>query len=597
MSTSKSMTRVEERVWKRPDLPSNCTWETGKPCEDHPDDSPHNHEEPNLKNARVYEDVLKCIGATPLVRINRIAAEEGLVCNLFAKCEFFNSGGSVKDRIGRRMVEEAERRGILKPGDTIIEPTSGNTGIGLALTCAVKGYRCIIVMPEKMSMEKVDVLRALGAEIVRTPTAAAFDAPESHIGVAARLHQEIPNSHILDQYTNAYNPVAHYDTTAEEILAALDGRVDMFVAGAGTGGTITGIGSKLKEKCPGVQIIGVDPKGSILAEPKKLNEDMGENGGFYEVEGIGYDFIPSVLHRKVVDKWYKSVDKESFLMSRRMIRQEGLLCGGSCGSAMAAAVKAARGLKAGQNCVVVLPDSVRNYMTKYLSDNWMMERDFIDVDAPRDLANSWWWKLKVSSLELNAPMTVEPHMQCQHVLEILDREGFDQIPVTDASGVVLGIVTLGNLMASILNNKVGMADPVSKVTYGKCKEVTMNATLGKLSRILDTEHFVMVVHEQKTYKTTSEVEQKKMIFGIVTRIDLLNFIKENSDDDGNGGGSDDVFHSGSTAHSEVTRKLEAMKLTKTTKTTKTSMVNGDAGSHFHQVNGYVNGDVNGDHII
>merc|ERR1739838_1011590 len=224
--------------------------------------------------------------------------------------------------------------------------------------------------------------------------------------------------------------------------------------------------------------------------------------------------------------------------------------------------------------------------TKYLSDTWMMERDFIDVDAPSDLANSWWWKLKVSSLELNAPMTVEPHMQCQHVLEILDREGFDQIPVTDASGVVLGIVTLGNLMASILNNKVGMADPVSKVTYGKCKEVTMNATLGKLSRILDTEHFVMVVHEQKTYKTTSEVEQKKMIFGIVTRIDLLNFIKENGDDDNGGGGGDDVFHYGSTAPS---KKFEAMKLTKTTKT-KTTMVNGDAGSHFHQVNGHVNGD-------
>jgi len=588
---------VEEREWKRPDLPSNCVWKTGVACEEHPDDSPHSHENKAFRNARVFENSLQCIGDTPLIKINRIAAEEGLACNLYAKCEFFNSGGSVKDRIGRRMVEEAERKGILKPGDTIIEPTSGNTGIGLALTCAVKGYRCIIVMPEKMSREKVDVLRALGAEIVRTPTAAAFDAPESHIGVAARLHQEIANSHILDQYTNPYNPVAHYDTTAEEIIEALDGKVDMLVAGAGTGGTITGIGSKLKEKCPGVQIIGVDPKGSILAEPHNLNADVGDAGGFYEVEGIGYDFVPSVLHRKVVDRWYKSVDKESFLMSRRLIRQEGLLCGGSCGSAMAAGIKAAKSLQAGQNCVVVLPDSVRNYMTKYLSDNWMMERDFIDVDAPDDLAHTWWWKLKVSSLELNAPMTVEPHVQCQHVLEILDREGFDQIPVTDASGVVLGIVTLGNLMACILNKKVGMGDPVSKVTYGKCKEVTMNATLGKLSRILDTEHFVSVVHEQKTYKTTSEIEQKKMIFGIVTRIDLLNFIKKNDEEAAAENGGDHAMRPARVgSNASLTHKIEALKM-KTTKptTTTTTMENGDTASRFQLVNGNVNGHVNGDH--
>lgn len=281
---------------------------------------------------------------------------------IVVKCEFFNAGGSVKDRIGKRMIEEAEKSGKLKPGYTIIEPTSGNTGIGLALAAAVKGYRAIITMPEKMSQEKVDVLRALGAEIIRTPTEAAFDSPESHISVALRLNKQIPNSVILDQYANPYNPIAHYDTTAEEILKSCGGKIDMFVAGAGTGGTISGVARKLKEKCPDCVIVGVDPHGSILAEPEELNKIEGS----YKVEGIGYDFIPRVLDRTVVDKWYKSDDLNSFTYSRRLIREEGILCGGSSGSAMWAAIEAAKSLKKGQRCVVLLADSVRNYMSKFL---------------------------------------------------------------------------------------------------------------------------------------------------------------------------------------------------------------------------------------
>lgn len=217
-------------------------------------------------------------------------------------------------------------------------------------------------MPEKMSQEKVDVLRALGAEIVRTPTEAAFDAPESHIGVAKRLNAEIPNSVILDQYANPYNPLAHYDGTAEEILKACNGKVDMFVAGAGTGGTITGVARKLKEKCPNCVIVGVDPHGSILAQPEELNKQLAS----YKVEGIGYDFIPRVLDRTVIDQWYKSSDHESFTYSRRLIREEGILCGGSSGSAMWAAMQAAKQLGPGKRCVVLLADSVRNYMSKFL---------------------------------------------------------------------------------------------------------------------------------------------------------------------------------------------------------------------------------------
>lgn len=257
-------------------------------------------------------------------------------------------------------------------------------GIGLALTAAIRGYRTIITLPEKMSKEKVDVLKALGAEIIRTPTEAAWDAPESHIGVARRLNKEIPDSWIrkltmaelsclvcgligvsneADQYSNIYNPLAHYDGTAEEILTATGGKVDMFVAGAGTGGTIAGTGKKLKEKVPGIKIVGVDPNGSILALPESLNSE-GIHG--YKIEGIGYDFIPDVLEREYVDEWVKTDDKEAFIMARRLIREEGLLVGGSSGTALVGALRAAKSLREDQVCVVLLPDSVRNYMTKFL---------------------------------------------------------------------------------------------------------------------------------------------------------------------------------------------------------------------------------------
>ena len=314
----------------------------------------------------ILNTILQSIGNTPTVKLNSVGKE--LDCELYAKCEFFNAGGSVKDRIGRRMVEEAEKSGRLKPGDTIIEPTSGNTGIGLALTAAVKGYRCIIVMPEKMSMEKQVVLEALGAEIVRTPTAAAWDDPESHIGVSKKLNKEIPNSHILDQYSNPDNPDAHYEGTAEEILADFGTDLDMCVMGVGTGGTITGVAKKLKEKIPTIKIIGADPFGSILGGGDEIYP--------YQVEGIGYDFFPDVLDNNLVDEYVKTKDKDSFILARRLIKEEGLLCGGSSGSAMSAALEKAKNLKAGQKCLILLPDGVRNYLSKFLSDEWMKENGF-----------------------------------------------------------------------------------------------------------------------------------------------------------------------------------------------------------------------------
>ena len=313
-----------------------------------------------------HDNKLTTIGNTPVVRMNQIGNE--LDCDLFSKCEFFNPGGSIKDRIGWKMVEDAEQSGRIKPGDTLIEPPSGNTGQGIALAAAVKGYECIITLPEKMSKEKQIALEALGAKIIRTPTEASFDSPESHIGVAKKLQKEIPNSHILDQYANPSNPEAHYDGTAQEILDVFGKDLHMVVMGVGTGGTITGVAKRLKEEIPDIVIVGADPVGSILGGGTEVEP--------YLVEGIGYDFFPDVLDNDLVDEYVKTEDEESFIMARRLIKEEGVLCGGSCGSAMVAALKSAKHLDKDKKCLVVLPDSIRNYMTKFPSDQWMKDQGF-----------------------------------------------------------------------------------------------------------------------------------------------------------------------------------------------------------------------------
>ena len=314
----------------------------------------------------IHDNILTTIGNTPVVRMNQIGNE--LDCELFSKCEFLNPGGSIKDRIGWKMVEDAEQSGRIKPGDTLIEPTSGNTGQGIALAAAVKGYECIITLPEKMSKEKQIALEALGAKIIRTPSEASFDSPESHIGVAKKLQKEIPNSHILDQYANPSNPEAHYDGTAQEILDVFGKDLHMVVMGVGTGGTITGVAKRLKEEIPDIVIVGADPVGSILGGGTDVEP--------YLVEGIGYDFFPDVLDNDLVDEYVKTEDEESFIMARRLIKEEGFLCGGSCGSAMVAALKSAKHLDKNKKCLVVLPDSIRNYMTKFPNDQWMKDQGF-----------------------------------------------------------------------------------------------------------------------------------------------------------------------------------------------------------------------------
>ncbi|KAI0535515.1 putative cystathionine beta-synthase [Xylaria digitata] len=440
------------------------------------------------------------IGNTPLVRLNKIPQSYGIECQVYAKVELFSAGGSVKDRIALRMIEEAERSGRIKPGDTLIEPTSGNTGIGLALVGAVKGYKTIITLPEKMSAEKVSVLKALGATIIRTPTQAAWDAPESHIGVARRLVKEIPNAHILDQYLNENNPLAHEFGTAEEIWAQTGGKITCIVAGAGTGGTITGLANGLRKHNKDIKVVAADPQGSILALPEALNEEHRDQP--YKVEGIGYDFIPDVLDQHKVDKWYKTDDKESFKLARRLIAEEGLLVGGSSGSAMAAMLKAAKDLGLGKDdvVVVILPDSIRSYLTKFADDDWLAANDLllpadsaaksaVAENGDGDISTTTTKKADdpyagatIRSLRLKPVISVLSITSCAEAIETMRDRGFDQLPVLSGSGgKLVGLVTLGNLLSYISRGRATGQSPVSDVmfNFGKIDEVVTDPREGK----------------------------------------------------------------------------------------------------------------------
>ena len=443
--------------------------------------------------AHISDSILDAVGNTPLVRLRRVGKSTD--CELLAKCEFLNAGGSVKDRIGKRMVEEAQRSGRIKPGDTLIEPTSGNTGIGMAMAAAVYGYRMIITMPMKMSREKQVVLEALGAEIIRTPTEAAWDAPDSHIGVAKQLEKILPNAHILDQYSNENNPMAHYEGTAGEILEQTDGKLDAIVLTAGTGGTISGIARRLKEAVPGVKVIGVDPVGSILAGPGPI--------GSYSVEGIGYDFIPDVLDRDLVDEWYKSEDGPSFRMARRLIRQEGLLCGGSSGSAMWATVEYAHKVGPGKRIVTLLPDSVRNYMTKFLDDMWMRENGF---------AESTWGAQSVGDLLRSLPkrdlISATSADKVADVVQSMKEHGISQLPVIEGDRIV-GIVTESNVLTRLVEGNASLSSTVAEVMFREVRTIHQDEDARALPELFEKGYAALIVDD----------DQK--LSGILTKMDLV----------------------------------------------------------------------------
>ncbi|XP_017877639.1 cystathionine beta-synthase [Ceratina calcarata] len=494
--------------FKPPNRTSCCTWELNAT------NSPHTYRVQNADRDRIMPHILTNIGRTPIVKLNNIRKSYGIKCELYAKCEFLNPGGSVKDRIGYRMILDAEEKGTLKPGYTIIEPTSGNTGIGLAMAAAVRGYRCIIVLPEKMSDEKVSTLRALGAEIVRTPTEASWDSPEAHINVAQKLQQEIPNSVILDQYTNSGNPLAHYDGTATEIWEQCEGKVDYVIVGAGTGGTVAGIGRKFKELAPEVKIVAVDPKGSILDPSSKSPEEI----GFYEVEGIGYDFIPTVLDRTVIDQWIKTEDCESLNAARMLIRQEGLLCGGSSGAALVAALKIAKDLPEGKRVVMILPDGIRNYLTKFVSDHWMEARGFMESKC-ENAKNEWWWIKEISNLIFDKPsMFRENTVTCQEAVHLLKNENTQPLLVTGDGTHVKGIVTSNKLMSSIISGAVQSTDFMEKTIIKQYVKVHPSTSLGRLSRIL----------EKETYAIVLDNKRDDTFIGVVNQFHILNFISKHN---------------------------------------------------------------------
>lgn len=428
-----------------------------------------------------------------MVRLRKIGRDTG--CEILAKCEYLNPGGSVKDRIGKRMVLEAAKSGRIVAGDTLIEPTSGNTGIGMAMAAAVNGYRMVITMPEKMSREKQVVLEALGAEIVRTPTEAAWDAPESHIGVAQQLKEIIPNAHILDQYSNPDNPDAHTDGTAKEILEQTDGQLDYMVMTAGTGGTLTGIARALKAEVPNVKIVGVDPLGSILAGPAEI--------GSYKVEGIGYDFIPEVLERGLVDEWIKSEDGPSFRMSRKLIRQEGLLVGGSSGSAVWAATEIAKREGPDKRIVTILPDSVRNYMTKFLDEAWMKENGF---------AEAGWESTDLGSLLLRMPKRELLTAQSGETLEIavgrMKENGISQLPVLD-SGRLVGIVTEHDLLGRLVEGCATLSSAVAEVMFRSVNTVHRDQDAGCLLEIFSRNEIGLIVDDSGA------------LIGLITKMDLV----------------------------------------------------------------------------
>ncbi len=449
-----------------------------------------------MSRAQILDSILDATGLTPMVRLSRIG--KGLPGELLGKCEFMNPGGSVKDRIGIRMLLDAEREGRIKPGDTLIEPTSGNTGIGIAMAAAVRGYRVIITLPEKMSQEKQVVLEALGAEIIRTPTEAAWDSPESHIGVARRLKEVIPNSHILDQYSNPSNPIAHEEGTGREIIDQCGGKLDAIVMTAGTGGTISGIARIVKREVPSCKIIGVDPEGSILAGPGEIKS--------YKIEGIGYDFIPDVLDRRLVDRWIKSNDRESFLTARALIRQEGLLVGGSSGSAVWAALQVCKELGAGKRVVVVLADSIRNYLTKFVDDRWMRQQGFVkgdwEVGTVGDIVRTVARKT-VISLDLNDKLG--------RATELFKEHGISQMPVLDQTKLA-GILTESDLLHHLVSGRGTKDTIVAEVMERKVSTVALHASSSELPRIFERGEVAIVVDDERA------------VIGILTKMDLIEML-------------------------------------------------------------------------
>jgi cystathionine beta-synthase len=447
------------------------------------------------------ENALQAIGNTPLVKLNKVT--DGAQCLVLAKVEYVNPGGSVKDRPAVAMLDAAEEQGLLKPGGTIVEPTSGNTGTGLAMAAAIRGYRCILVMPDKMSKEKVDLLRAYGADVVITPSNVPADSPESYYGVANRLASEIPGAFQPNQFHNHFNPDAHYRTTGPEIWEQTRGTVTHLVAGIGTGGTISGTARYLKEKNPQIHVIGSDPEGSIYS---------GDIPRSYAVEGIGMNYLPETVDLRVIDEVVRVSDRDSFLMARRITREEGLLVGGSSGTAAVAAIRLAKTLPPDAIVVVIFPDSGRGYMSKIFSDDWMIANGFL-ADAKRRATVG---DVLRSKTPIPPLLTVQVDDTVQTALDLLRKYEISQIPVMKGHEQVGSINDVG-VMQSVFDHSDILHQPVSEVMGRAFPALEQFEDLERAYKLLTLANHAIVV--------TDDGEP----IGVLTRQDIISFLSTSSD--------------------------------------------------------------------
>jgi cystathionine beta-synthase len=453
------------------------------------------------------ENILETIGQTPLVKLNKVNL--GLKPTILAKLEVFNPGGSIKDRPSLKMIEEAEKAGLLKPGGTIIEPTSGNTGAALAQIAAVKGYKCILICPDKVAPEKINLLKAYGAEVVMVPSTVSASSPESYYSVANRLTMEIPGSFQPNQFANPNNPDAHYETTGPEIWEQTSGKITCLVAGAGTGGSISGTARYLKEKNPNIKIIGADPEGSIYS---------GDTPGSYKVEGIGEDFIPRNADLKIVDHFERVSDKESFLMARRLVREEGLLIGGSCGTATVAALRVAATMTEKDVIVVILPDGGRGYLSKIYSDDWMREYGYLQAEGlsffAKDLLAG-----KTSSGKVPAMITIKPDDTVQMAIEIMQKYEIDQLPVVTAAGQNVGHI----------NDLITM-----QIVYERKhpETTTVSSVMGRPFPQLDVDSEIDRVYKQFKLGSNMVILTKEgKACAVLTKFDIVSHLKASSNID------------------------------------------------------------------